>query len=77
MATDVGLSFGKRDGTTLGSGASALVVNPRGAPAFASITQARSVHDATDDPRLIVSWTDDERSHTEDRALGDLPPRRP
>ncbi len=75
MATDVGLSFGKRDGTKLGNGTSQPVLNP-GALAFASITVARSVYDATNDPRLIVSWTDDDGTHAEDRALGDLPPSR-
>jgi hypothetical protein len=78
MATDVGFSFGKRDGTKLGNGSSQPVLNP-GAPAFATIAIARLLYDATDDPRLIVSWTDDEGSHTEDRPLGGpgaLPPRR-
>jgi hypothetical protein len=75
MATDIALSFGKRDGTTMGKGASQPVLNP-GATAFASIAIARPLYDATDDPRLIVSWTDEAGTHTEDRALGDTPPRR-
>jgi hypothetical protein len=76
MATDVGLSFGKRNGTKLGRGASAPVLNPHGV-AFATVTIARQLYDRTDDPRLIISWTDDEGRHTEDRALGDVPRRRP
>jgi hypothetical protein len=76
MATDVGLSFGKRDGTKLGKGASMPVLNPT-ALAFATIVIARLLYDRTDDPRLIISWTDDAGTHSEDRALGDLPPRRP
>src|SRR6476646_3077104 len=75
MATQVGLSFGKRDGTKLGSPAGPSMLNP-GATIFASITIARLLYDRTDDPRLIISWTDDAGTHTEDRALGDVPPRR-
>jgi hypothetical protein len=75
MATHVGLSFGKRDGTKLGSPAGPSMLNP-GATIFASITIARLLYDRTDDPRLIISWTDDAGTHTEDRALGDTPPRR-
>jgi hypothetical protein len=40
------------------------------------VTIARSLYDATADARLILSWTDDEGPHTEQRDPGALPPRR-
>ena len=76
MAWRVGLSFGKRDGTPLGKAAGGSMLNP-GDRALMTITIARSLYDSTDDPRLIISWTDDAGEHVEDRPLGDLPPRRP
>ena len=78
MAWDLALSFGKSDQTHLGSPAGVPMLNP-GERAFAGVTIARTLYDAADDLRLVVSWTDDEGDHVEDRPLGGLgalPPRR-
>jgi hypothetical protein len=75
VARDVSISFGKRDGTKLGSPAGAPIMNP-GERVIGQVTIARSLYDATDDPRLIVTWTDDAGTHSEDRDPGALPPRR-
>ena len=75
MATGVELSFGKRDGTKIGAPATQPVLNPR-TNMIGQVTIARSLYDATADPRLILSWTDDEGPHTEQRDPGALPPRR-
>jgi hypothetical protein len=76
MATDVELSFGDRDGMKLGTAATQPVLNP-GANMVGQVTIPRALYNRTDDPCLIVSWTDDEGSHVEQREPGSLPRRGP